>query len=411
MSIAQISESIDEEDWMITIYGSEHGGQPAPSTPSSRPRAIPPQPDLPPWGDDVALLPDVCERPGHPHEGAEAEPAYEEETLEEHSRAQLAPVATQLQPEESVGQTPWTFGEWRPKQSTTSLRLLVGLHERLWHTPVMDFQNLLREVGMPADVVELASEAVQGCVVCRKFVQLPNRPQMRTGGSTNFGDTLQIDIFYWKGHVFLLIIDEATRFKTCAELRGQDSETILATIFASWMSYFGPPKRIVLDQQMSLMGYDTAGEFERLSIERYPRGITQGPGAEQHTGTGIVERHVQLLKLTMYKLQAELQRLQPEPPEVAQEAAMAHNQTINYGGVTPCMSVFGTLPRGYYNTESPGVLSVAGALQTDLTVFERAVRIRQAALAQTAQAIAEDRVARRTRPHSMLANLWLAPSR
>ena len=44
-----------------------------------------------------------------------------------------------------------------------------------------------------------------------------------------------------------------------------------------------------------------------------------------------------------------------------------------------------------------------GALQTGATPFERAIRIRQTALAQTQQAIAEDRIARagRTRPHQL----------
>lgn len=89
---------------------------------------------------------------------------------------------------------------------------------------------------------------------------------------------------------------------------------------------------------------------------------------------------------------------------------MAHNQTINYGGVTPCMNVFGVLPRGFYNPESPGITSVIGALQTDLTVFERPVRIRQSALAQTAQAIIEDRTARanRTRPHQLKVDELIA---
>eukprot|EP00435_Cladocopium_sp_Y103_P076100 s59_g76.t1 len=404
MSISQINENFDVDDWLVTVFGAEQGGQPAPSTPSHRPRAIPPHPALPARRDDAAeLLPEVRDRPGHPEEEADtAEPGYEEEAFESHDRAPLAPIRPSYNLKKVFDKLPKLL---EAGQRTQALRLLVGMHERLWHTPVMDFQNLLKKANMPQDVIDLAAEAVKGCSVCRKFVRLPNRPQLRAGGSSTFGETLQMDLFHWEGHVFLLIIDEATRFKVCPELKGQDSETILAAVFSSWMAYFGPPKRIVLDQQMSLMGWDTAHEFERLSIERCPRGTTQGPAAVQHTGTGIVERHISLMKITMSKLQAELQRqgLNPEPSELAQESAMAHNQTINYGGVTPCMNVFGVLPRGFYNPESPGVTSVIGALQTDLTVFERAMRIRQSALAQTAQAIIEDRTARanRTRPHQL----------
>ena len=279
-------------------------------------------------------------------------------------------------------------------------RLLVGLHERLWHTPVMDFTNLLRRAGQPQEVLALASEAVAGCVVCRKFVRLPNRPQVRAGGATVFNDTIQLDLFVLDGTTYLLILDEATRFKTCSVPEGQESEQLLKSLFTSWIQMFGPPARVVLDQQASLMGHETG-----LSIMRCPRGTTQGHGADQHTGTGLVERHVELMKLTIQKLRAELQRqgLHPEPEELGQESAMAHNQTINYGGATPCMSVLGVLPRGFYDPESAGVMSTHGALQRDLSTFERALRIRQTALAQTQQSIIEDRVARanRHRPHQL----------
>ena len=82
---------------------------------------------------------------------------------------------------------------------------------------------------------------------------------------------------------------------------------------------------------------------------------------------------------------------------------MAHNVTLNYGGATPCMSVFGILPRGFYDPESAGVLSYTGSVETDVTPFERAIRIRQTALAQTHQAVIEDRLARanRTKPHQL----------
>ena len=39
---------------------------------------------------------------------------------------------------------------------------------------------------------------------------------------------------------------------------------------------------------LALMSHDSVAEFERLGINRCPRGTTSGPGSEQHTGTGIV---------------------------------------------------------------------------------------------------------------------------
>ena len=45
----------------------------------------------------------------------------------------------------------------------------------------------------------------------------------------------------------------------------------------------------------------------------------------------------------------------PAESELAQEPAMAHNITLSYGGVTPAMAVYGTLPRVFYNPESEHV--------------------------------------------------------
>ena len=135
------------------------------------------------------------------------------------------------------------------------------------------------------------------------------------------------------------------RILVAPKIPGQESEGLLRAMLDLWIYTFGPPGRVVMDQQVSLMGPEAGGEFERLNIKRCPRGTKAGHGSEQHTGTWIVERHVQLMKMTMYKLRAELQRqgLDPSMEELAQEFAMAHNITLNYKGVTPSMAVFGTL--------------------------------------------------------------------
>lgn len=64
-------------------------------------------------------------------------------------------------------------------------------------------------------------------------------------------------------------------------------------------------------------------------LERKPKGTTAGTAGKQHTGTGLIERHVGLLKLTMLKIKAELDRqgIVHEVSEIAMEAAMAQNST------------------------------------------------------------------------------------
>ena len=412
LSVAQINEALDVEDWMITVFGVDVAAVPSPSTPGRHHRKRPPEPALPPRQDDTFDLPDVIDLPDDKRPPELVGGIYEDDPPEvpgDEEEFESSDVAKKVQPIRP------NYNLRRVLQKlvaagdiTKAKRLLLGLHERLWHSPINDYLNLLRRCGMDSDVLEVAREAVQECSICRKFTRLPHRPQTRVGGATAFGDTIQIDIFHLQDILYLLMIDEATRYKMCQVLPGQDSEQIMEVLLKSWIYLFGPPTRIVMDQQVSLMSHESGVEFERFNITRVPKGTTSGHAAAQHTGTGLVERHVQLIKMTMLKLQAEMTRqgITLEESEIAGESAMAHNITLNYGGVTPAMCVFGTLPRGFYEADGKGIMSTTGALQTDLSVFERALRIRQAALAQCHQAIIEDRVARaaRSRPRQLEAH-------
>eukprot|EP00435_Cladocopium_sp_Y103_P008328 s555_g2.t1 len=284
-------------------------------------------------------------------------------------------------------------------------RLLLCLHEKFWHAPPGDFKNLLARAGMPLAVLELVGSAVMKCQICRRYVRLPNRPQLKLHNAGTFNQCVQADLFKLFGQWFMIMVDEATRYKVAVAVNSHEAQELQQKMLEHWMRYFGPPAALVMDQETSLMSHETGAEFERLNIERKPKGTTAGAAAAQHTGTGLVERHTGLLKLTMLKLKAEMDRqgISCEASDLAMECAMAHNSTLNYGGVTPAMAVLGILPRGFYDDESRGVLATAGALQTDLTVFERAVRIRQMSLAAVQQAIVDDRTARanRTRSHRL----------
>ena len=73
-----------------------------------------------------------------------------------------------------------------------------------------------------------------------------------------------MDLFMWENTWYMLLIDEAT---TCTTIEGMEAEQLLESLKKSWIYMFGPPRRFVLDQQVSLMSHETAAEFERLSNE------------------------------------------------------------------------------------------------------------------------------------------------
>ena len=77
---------------------------------------------------------------------------------------------------------------------------------------------------------------------------------------------------------------------------------VLGKMFEIWFVIFGAPYQLVLDQESSLMSHEAGKEMERFSVERVPKGTTTGAAAQQHTGTGLIERHVGLTEITMMKL-------------------------------------------------------------------------------------------------------------
>ena len=282
-------------------------------------------------------------------------------------------------------------------------KLLLGLHERFWRAPAMDFRNLLQRCGMPLHVVQLANEVVSRCAICRKYVRASKRPQYKMGLAQEFNDTVQIDNYHWRGNLFLLMIDEATRYKVASILPGRELHQYLQAINTKWIRYFGPMKKLVTDQESCLMTVEAGAELERVGIARIPMRTTSGKEGQKHTGTGLAERHIGLIKITMAKIEAEAAHygISLEPDDSAAEAAMAQNQTMNFGGYTPSMMLFGVLPRGYFDPEeTPLAVSNQDAGHTNL---EQAARLRQIALQSAQASILEDRVTRasRSRPEKV----------
>ncbi|CAE7553108.1 RE1, partial [Symbiodinium sp. CCMP2456] len=282
----------------------------------------------------------------------------------------------------------------------TAKRLLLGLHERFYHCPITDFENMLLRAGLSSDILPLAEEAVMICSICRKYVRLPDRPQIKIGSAaSSFNHRVQIDLFMHKDTWILLNVDEATRYKTATAVKSREHQELLNSMFLSWFSIFGPPAQLVMDQETSLMGHEAGRELERFNVERVPKGTTAGPAGHQHTGAGLVERHVGLMEITMMKLEAELDRqgIAITIGDLAKEAAMAHNISLNYGGATPSMCVFGVIPRPFYQDDSTGISTAVGALQTDVAPLEKVIRVRQMALSMVQRAVAKDRIARANR--------------
>ena len=409
LSPAQQREEIQEENWMITFFGSSEAPHSSPLTPMpSTPAPMTPAPGTPAPGTPAPTRASSSnENPaleGTPEQALVPVPRpgeiapYEEVDLQ-------APLVRTIKPLYSVKRVLQKLPDEAIKNPHNAKRLLLGLHEKMWHATASDFSSLLLRAGMPTHVLDLVGEVVASCQICRRYARLPSKPKTKATMAGQFGDEVEMDIYYLWGKPFVLLIDVGTRYKVSYETPSRELPELLKGILNHWIRFFGPMLVLTTDQETALMGPTAAIEFERMNITRNPKGTTAGEASKQHTGTGIVERHVALLKLTMQKMKAECERqgLVVEDDDIAVEAAMSHNICITYGGYTPSMAVFGVLPRSFYEFESPTLTAVQGAQDRDLTVFESAMRLRQISLGAVQQAIAEDRVARamHARPHKL----------
>ena len=59
---------------------------------------------------------------------------------------------------------------------------------------------------------------IKTCDHCNAFKPVPRRPRYGADLSGHFGDVLVVDLFYLWGMQFILMIDEAVRYKAVALL-------------------------------------------------------------------------------------------------------------------------------------------------------------------------------------------------
>ncbi|CAE8712610.1 unnamed protein product [Polarella glacialis] len=382
--------------WLVTIFGvsfhdakalEKEGGPDATPVDSKPAPAKTPSTSSPSNPAPATVLDD---EPAVPSASKPATATVEDEEPDELDR----PVVNPLDIKPSFDLKRVTNRLFRTQDKALQLRLLLGLHERFWHAPQKDLHNLLWRAGAPAEILALIPEVIRVCGVCRLFIRPLSKPSLRAEFAGTFNAIVQTDLFFLWDMVFILFVDEATRYKVIALVINKEYKTWSAALITLWVRYFGPPQVLVSDQESAWMSENAGADFDRLGIIRRPKG--SDPHGAKHTGTGLVERHVGLSKVALLKMEAELKRqgLQVTKEEMAAECGMSQNMILSYGGYTPAQAVLGANPRTLYEIEDSTITSVMGAKETNPGVFEHALRLRMIASTAIQRSIMEDRLAR-----------------
>eukprot|EP00439_Symbiodinium_sp_Y106_P045212 s1731_g5.t1 len=196
LSHSQQHQPIDEIDWLVTLFGSDPGS-PEPAAKEGAddpPGAIPSTPTKAGHRARASSSKDTLPAPASkdkvPDEPEEVEDI--EETFEGAPQQDIKPLYSFKKVFKRLVQ----IAETDP---LTAKRLILGLHERFYHAPMGDLRNLLARCGMPGPVLNLVPDAIKSCAVCRKFVRLPNRPQVKINTSNVFNERVQMDLFQYSG--------------------------------------------------------------------------------------------------------------------------------------------------------------------------------------------------------------------
>ena len=206
---------------------------------------------------------------------------------------------------------------------TSRVRLLRGLHEKLWHEDYKGMERFLQRLGMPDRCYELLETIIKTCDHCNAFKPVPRRPRYGADLAGHFGDVLVIDLFYLWGMQFILMIDEATRYKVVAVLQKRDAKSLAKVMLYSWFRYFGPPKTLKSDQEGGIAGKDFGKVCDQFSIHRALGGSDD---TGQHTRTGLPERHIQMVKCAALKCehQCRAQGLDIDKEDIVIELSLIH---------------------------------------------------------------------------------------
>lgn len=186
-------------------------------------------------------------------------------------------------------------------------------------------ENLLKEI----------KEVTENCEICKKYKKPPPRPCVSLPMSSQFQESIAMDLKQYEGRQILHIIDLCTRLSAATFMPNKSRDTIIKAFFQIWVAVYGSPQKVLVDNGGEFANDDFLKMTEALGIN------VQTTAAESPWSNGIVERHNQTLAKMMDKV--------IEDTKCSYEMALswalsAKNSLQNIAGFSPYQLVLGGNP-------------------------------------------------------------------
>jgi hypothetical protein len=220
----------------------------------------------------------------------------------------------------------------------TQMKTLDKIHKQFGHRSKKAFVSVLKTAeNWTPKFSGMIDKIISGCEGCIMVKRSPDRPAVAMPMSTDFNQTVTMDLKIWKGKIILYMIDSFTRYTVATVIRNKEPETVVNAIMEKWIQYFGKMDGILTDN---------GGEFsshlmrEVLSILDI---LDHTTGAEAPWSNGLCERNHALVDNILQSIMRDYPDLNID--QALTWAVVAKNSLTNHFGFSPYQLVFGKNPK------------------------------------------------------------------
>lgn len=224
------------------------------------------------------------------------------------------------------------------KLSPENRSLILKMHKNLGHPDNVTLGNVLRDQGWLSETVDSLSD--MHCPTCFERQRPKISRPAHIHEPREFNDLISIAVEWsnQNGDQFLFyhILDSAANFQIAFVPPNRQSGEIIKGIKEQWMSWAGPPKRIMTDSAGEFCSDEFAEFVKQFEIRTFVI------PAEAHWQLGKCERHGAILQGMLDKYQADHSVTNSEEfLDALQHCVSAKNSLSRHRGFSPEILVLG----------------------------------------------------------------------
>ena len=175
----------------------------------------------------------------------------------------------------------------------------IKLHRQFSHPSSDNLIILLKDANInDKQLFDMVKNINGNCKVCQKYKKPKPKPIVSFPLAKTFTETVALDLKEWKSNPtvwFLHIIDHLTRFSASCIIKTKRKEQIIKQVFRIWVSIFGSPKILLVDNGGEFNNEHFRSLCENVNI----RILTNA--AELPWCNGLIERHNAIVAYTVTK--------------------------------------------------------------------------------------------------------------